>query len=428
MAGSKASRATARKGSPRRPRGRLRAVPPPAPAQRPSLAGVLQILWCERQLSRADIARTTGLSRSTVSEIVGDLLKTRLLAEVGDGPSQGGRRPIVLQFQDDAHGILGIDMGAGHVSATLMNLRGQVIAWEHRHHPVRNDPGGATALMGELSLACLGKWKLGTDRLVGIGVAVPSPVDPKFPDRVSDVVMPAWQGCPVGEDLRKRFRVPVLVDNDANLAALAEHWWGAGRGIREFTYLKVATGVGAGHIIRGEIYRGAHGVAGEIGHLAIDPQGELCICGLRGCLATRVGSRALIARAAALLEAYPGSKLAGGEITIPTLEDAALAGDPLALQVVAEAADYLGIAVAGLMNLMNPARVIIGGGLARLGELLLATLRRSVGSHTLISSIAPTDIVTGELGGRAVALGAATLVLQTALADLRLFRSAEAGS
>jgi len=399
-----------------------------AVAQRPSTGGVLQLLWSERQISRAEIARRTGLSRSTVSEIVGDLLKTRLVAEVGDGASQGGRRPIVLQFQDDAYGILGIDMGAAHIAAALVNLRGQVIAWEHRSHPVRTDPEGAVSLMIELSEACLRQWKLGADRLVGIGVAVPSPVDPKDPDRVSEVVMPAWQGHNVGEALRKRFGVPILVDNDANLGALAERWWGAGRGIDDFTYVKVATGVGAGHIIHGEIYRGAHGIAGEIGHLTIDPQGEPCLCGLRGCLATRVGSRALVAHASALLQGHPESALAGREVTITAIEDAALGGDPLALQVVREAAEYLGIAVAGMLNLMNPARIIIGGGLARLGELLLATLRRSVTGRTLVSSIAPTEIVTSELGARAVALGAATLVLQTALADLRHFRIAAAGN
>jgi len=427
VAGSTASRAAGPKKAEQSARARSRPAAA-AVAQRPSTGGVLQLLWREGRISRAEIARRTGLSRSTVSEIVGDLLKTRLVAEVGDGASQGGRRPIVLQFQDDAYGILGIDMGAAHVAVALVNLRGQVIAWEHRSHPVRTDPVGTVPLMIELSEACLRQWKLGTERLVGIGIGVPSPVDPKDPDGVSEVVMPAWRGHTVGEALRKRFRVPVLVDNDANLGALAERWWGAGRGIDDFTYVKVATGVGAGHIIRGEIYRGASGVAGEIGHLALDPQGELCLCGLRGCLATRVGSRALVARASALLQDHPESTLAGREVTITAIEDAALGGDPLALQVVGEAAEYLGIAVAGMLNLMNPARVIIGGGLARLGELLLATLRRSVSGRTLVSSIAPTEIVTSELGSRAVALGAATLILQTALADLRHFRNAAAGN
>lgn len=399
-----------------------------ASLHRPSAGGVLELIWRERRISRAEIARRTGLSRSTVSEIVDDLLGTRLVAEIGDGPSEGGRRPVVLQFQDDAYGILGIDVGAAHVAVALIDLRGQVLAWEHRAHPVRSDPQGTLALMDELSDACLRRWKLGTDRLGGVGIAVPSPVDPRDPDRVSDVVMPDWTGVHVGERLRERFQVQVFVDNDANLGALAERWWGAGREVDDFAYVKVATGVGAGLIVRKEIYRGAHGVAGEIGHLAIDPQGEPCVCGLRGCLATRVGTRALVARAAALLPSHPESALAGREITTAAIEDAALAGDPLALQVVDEAAEYLGIAVAGMLNLLNPGRVIIGGGLARLGELLLVRLRRSMASRTLVSSIAPTEIVTSELGPRTVAVGAATLVLQNALADLRHFRTAAATS
>jgi len=410
-------------GAPARPRFEVVAT-----LHRPSAGGVLEIVWRERRISRAEIARRTGLSRSTVSEIVEDLLKTWLVAEVGDGPSEGGRRPVVLQFQDDAYGILGIDVGAAHVAAALIDLRGQVLAWDHRAHPVRSDPDGTRVLMAELADACLRRWKLGTDRLAGIGIAVPSPVDPRNPDRVSDVVMPEWEGHPVGEGLRQRFGVPVFLDNDANLGALAERWWGAGREVDDFAYIKVATGVGAGLIVRKEIYRGANGVAGEIGHLAIDPQGERCVCGLRGCLATRVGSRSLIARATALRVEYPDSPLARSEVTTTAIEDAALGGDPLAQRVVDEAADYLGIAVAGMLNLLNPGKVIIGGGLSRLGELLLSRLRRSLASRTLVGSIAPTEIVTSELGPRAVAIGAATLVLQNALADLRHFRTAAARS
>jgi glucokinase-like ROK family protein len=275
--------------------------------------------------------------------------------------------------------------------------------------------------MSELAEACLKGVEGGSRRLVGIGVAVPSPVDPRNPDQVSEVVMPDWRGRSIGQALRSRFGVPVLVDNDANLGALAESWWGAGRGVADFAYLKVATGVGSGHIVKGEIYRGAHGVAGEVGHLVADPQGDPCVCGLRGCLATRVGSRALVARATALLADHPESALAGRELTISVIEDAALAGDAVALQVVREAAEYLGIAVAGVLNLMDPGMVVIGGGLARLGEILLEPLRRSLHHRTLVTSIAPATVTTSQLGPRAVAIGAATLVLQTALADIRHF-------
>ena len=388
---------------------------------RPLSDSVLELLWRLKQASRAEIARRTGLSRSTVSEIVSGLLSTGLVAEVGDGPSRGGRRPILLDFRDDANVILGVDMGASHVSVALTDLRGRVLAWRHADHPVRTDPEGTAALMVDLCQACLDEYGGAANRLMGVGVAVPSPVNPRFPDRLSEVVLPAWADFDLPETLSSRFHVPVFVDNDANLGALAEHWWGAGRGVDDFAYVKVATGVGAGYMIRGEIYRGATGVAGEIGHLTIDPAGEPCVCGNRGCLATFVGSEALVRRALALREAHPESPLNRGEITINALEDAALEDDPLAMQVVREAAGHLGSAIAGVLNLMNPGAVILGGGLSRVGERLVVPVREAVMRRTLLTSVAASRIAASELGPRSIALGAATLVLDEALARPSLF-------
>jgi predicted NBD/HSP70 family sugar kinase len=332
----------------------------------------------------------------------------------------------VLQFDDDAAVILGVDLGATHVAVTLTNLRGSVLAWEHRKHPVRDDPPGALALVTSLAERCLETWGGRHGLLLGAGMAVPSPVDPARPDHLNDLVVPSWKGVNVSQGLRKRFRVPVLLDNDANLGALAERWWGAGRDVDHFAYIKLATGIGAGFFVDGKIYRGASGIAGEVGHLSIDPAGPRCGCGLRGCLVTMVGAPALLRRARELLAEHPGSALAGREFGITILEDAALAADPLALQVVREAAEHLGIGVAGLLNLLNPAVVIVGGGLARLGELLLEPLRETVRRRTLASSIEVSRIVTSQLGGRAVAVGAATLLLQRALSDPRHFPAASA--
>jgi predicted NBD/HSP70 family sugar kinase len=256
---------------------------------------------------------------------------------------------------------------------------------------------------------------------MGIGVAAPSPIDPSHPDRLSEVVLPAWGGELGLQDLADRHGVPLMVDNDANLGALAEHWWGAGRNIDNFAYIKVATGIGVGHVIRGEIYKGATGVAGEIGHFAIDPYGKECLCGLRGCLATLVGGPALVDRAAELLVRVPDSALARGEITVRAIEQHALAGDSLALMVVHEAAEYLGIAVAGMLNLMNPSLVVIGGDLEVLGDLLVAPLAEMVHKRTLVSSVAAAEIRTSELGPDAIAVGAATLVMKAALGDSRYF-------
>ncbi len=226
----------------------------------PSLAdSVLRLIWDERAISRADIARRTGLSRSTVSEVVTELLATRLVDEAGEGASSGGRRPIVLEFQDDACVILGVDMGATHVSVALTDLRGRVLAWENRPFPVRSDPEGTRALIAEFCAECLRSWGGDPARLVGIGIAVPCPVDPRHQGRFSTHVLPAWKGRAGFEALGARFGAPIFIDNDANLGAVAERWWGAGRGFDDFTYIKVATGVGAGHMVGGRIARPLRG-------------------------------------------------------------------------------------------------------------------------------------------------------------------------
>jgi len=397
-------------------------APAPTSARPSALADeVLRMIWTERTISRAEIARRADLSRSTVSELVGFLLSTGLVAEAGVGASRGGRRPINLEFQDEACGIVGLDMGATHLTAVLTDLRGHVLASEYREWPVRTDPDGTRTLAGELISACLARRPDVSGALLGVGIAVPSPVDPRHPERLSPLVLPAWGGRNGFEQLRARFGVPIFIDNDANLGALAEQWWGAGRGVPDFAYIKVATGVGSGHVIDGRVRRGATGVAGEIGHVAIDPRGAPCACGNRGCLVTFVGSTALVDRARTLLPEFPDTTLASVPLTIEAIEAAALADDPLAVQVVSEAAEYLGIAIAGLLNLMNPGAVIIGGGLSRVGHRLLAPLREVVLRRTFVSAVAASEIKHSELGPLGVAVGAATLVLEAALADPSLF-------
>lgn len=382
---------------------------------------VLRLIWRERRTARAEIARRLDLARSTVTEIVRSLLDTGLVTEAGEGTSRGGRPPILLAFEDEALSILGVDIGATHVAVALTDLRGRVLRWEEASHPVRTDPAGTRALVERLCDSCLAAWGKGTDRLVGLGVSVPSPVDPARPGRLAETVLPDWDGELGLERLTQKYDAPLLVDNDANLGALAERWWGAGRQSDDFAYVKLATGIGSGHVIRGTVYRGAKGIAGEIGHVVVDPHGPPCVCGLRGCLTTYVGSDALARQARELLAGHPESRLAGGEPTAERIAEAAIAGDVVGLEVVQEAAAALGIAVAGMLNILNPEMVVFGGGLARVGDLLLDPLRDVIRERTLVSSLAATELRVSELGPRATAIGAATLVLEAALSDPRLF-------
>lgn len=383
---------------------------------------VLNLLWRRREVSRAEIARHTGRSRSTISDLVARLIATGLVKEVGSGESRGGRRPILIGFRDDAGVILGVDLGATHISVILTDLRGLALAWRNRSYPVRSNPGGAGDLALDLCRDCLAEWGGDTNRLIGIGVAVPSPVDPEAPDRVLERIHPAWRGRAILDRLDGAFGVPVFIENDANLGAVAEHSLGKAVGVDDFLYLKVATGVGAGLMIGGAIYRGSTGVAGEIGHIVVDPAGPECVCGSHGCLATFVGTQALVRRTRELLKGPVPSTLAGTDLDIKTIEDAALADDPVALRVVDEAARYLGIAVAGVVNLLNPGSVIVGGSLARAGDRLLLPLREAVLRRTLVASAAASEIRISELGPRATALGAATHVLAASLANPSLFR------
>lgn len=400
-----------------------RAELPAAAAVTPLSHRLLRLLWEEQAISRAEIARRADLSRSTVSDAVTPLLASGLIVESGIGASRGGRRPIVLTFQDDAHVLVGIDIAFAEVRVVVTDLRGRLLAQRQTAHPVGADPVGTRALLVAMVDAALADTGVPPSRLLGIGVALPSPVDPRQPARVHPLALPAWQGRHGLELLESRYGVPVFIDNDANLGALAERWWGAARGIDDFTYIKLATGVGSGHMIDGRIYRGGSGVAGEIGHLTIDPNGLPCNCGNRGCLGTYVGSEALVARARTLAPQVPGTRLSLETLTVTVIEEAALAGDPLAIQLMHEAAEVLGIAVAGVLNLLNPQVVILDGGLARLEEQLLQPLRETVMRRTFVSAVASASIRSSTLGTFGVALGAATLLLMEALRDPMLFPS-----
>jgi predicted NBD/HSP70 family sugar kinase len=377
------------------------------------------LIWRESEISRADLARRTGLSRSTVSDIVEELLVSELIRESGSGDSRGGRPPTLLRFNDQAYLMAGIELGASHVSVVTTDLRGRLRANHRRNHPVVEQPDSSLELIDELLGLCLEGEPPG--RLLGIGVAAPCPVHLDRPGQLDPQLMPLWREVDLLAELRRTHSCPVYLDNDANLGALAERWWGAGRGGQDLAYLKIATGVGAGLILNGDIYRGAKGTAGEIGHIAIDPRGPRCRCGLYGCLGAMVGSQRLLERLDEEIRRGVGTPLSQVEPTIEDMVTAAREGDSLSRRLIAEAGSYLGIAVAGLLNLLNPGVVVLGGSLADAGDILLDPIRDTLQHRTLWRSVTEARILTSELGDAAIAVGAATLVLRHALEDQSLF-------
>lgn len=387
---------------------------------------VLQRIWDQGSVSRAALARTTGLAPSTVSGIVQDLLDRGLIVISHVAPSRGGRPPVALRFGTERFGFVGVDIGASHVRIAVVDADGKTLRADGMAYPAEHDAEGTLALVERLLASAIDSARADGRTVVGVGVSVPSPLDPTHPDQLSARILPAWAGVPVFSRLKTATGLPTWIDNDANVGALAEHWWGAGRATGDMAYIKVATGVGAGLIIGGQVFRGSAGIAGEIGHSAIDPRGPKCRCGLNGCLEAMVGAGALTREVRERLENGTPSMLARVEPGPAAIATAARAQDALALEVLAGAGRSLGIAVANLVNLLNPARVVVGGSLPVLAaEHLLEPMRDAIAQRTLGRSFEATEVVASSLGEDAVVLGAATQVLQAALAAPSLFASQE---
>ena len=375
---------------------------------------LLRMIWQERQATRVELSRKSGLSHSTVSAIVLELERAGLVRTLGATASRGGRPASLIGFCDDSFAVVGVEIGARHVAVALTDLRGRVRHFEERRLAVRKQPRAALDEIRSLIDLSMRAERVPRRRIVGIGVAAPSPVDPAAPGRLAELIFPAWREVDILEHLREAYDLPVFIDNDANLGALAERWWGAGVEGGDLAYIKVGAGVGSGHIIRGELYRGATGTAGEIGHVPVDPNGPMCVCGNRGCLTTFIGSDELAERARELFELKERPTLA-------EIVRRARAGDAAALRLVDEVGDRLGVVIGTLLNLLNMDVVVIGGEISTVGDMLLDAVRRTVKGRALPSAMAHTRIVTSNLGPRAIALGAATLILESALKDYQLF-------
>lgn len=381
-----------------------------------TLSSVIQLIWTEGEISRAEVARRCDLSRSTVSALVQQLIDLGAVREARVGPSQGGRPPVMLRFEHDRYRMIGLDIGATHVTAIVMDPRGRVLSRATAPHAVERDPTGTLRLVDELLTHIHTQAGIAPGQLLGIGVAVPCPVHPAAPGRLSPSILPAWKGIDLAAILTERWGVPTYLENDANLGALGELYWGQGRRAGDFTYVKLATGVGAGLIIDGDIYRGGQGIAGEIGHTAIDGDGPPCRCGLFGCLETMIGSGAIEARYRELRKQL-GEPMGSDTPDLGRIAAAAAAGDPTAVLVIDRAGRHLGAAIANLLNIINPSRIVLSGRLTLAGAALLDPLRQTIAARAMWTNVAAADVVISTLGDDAIPLGAATLVLRTALAD-----------
>ncbi|QSS93764.1 MULTISPECIES: ROK family transcriptional regulator [Streptomyces] len=367
---------------------------------RANLERVVRAVRMAGSLTQAEIARSTGLSAATVSNIVREL-KDGGTVEVTP-TSAGGRRARSVSLSGDAGIVIGVDFGHTHLRVAVGNLAHQVLAEESE--PLDVDASSAEGFdrAEVLVKRLIEATGIGPDKVIGIGLGVPGPIDVESGTLGSTSILPGWTGINPSEELSGRLGVPVYVDNDANLGALGELVWGSGRGVRDLAYIKVASGVGAGLVIDGTIYRGPGGTAGEIGHITLDESGPVCRCGNRGCLETFTAARYVLP----LLQPSHGPGL-----TMERVVQLAREGDPGCRRVIGDVGRHIGSGVANLCNLLNPSRVVLGGSLAEAGELVLGPIRDSVSRYAIPSAARQLSVLPGALGGRAEVLGALALVL-----------------
>lgn len=368
---------------------------------------VIGVLREKGAASRADISRVSGLSRSTVSNVVAELIAGGLAREADEAlPASGGTgRPAVPVLLDPSAGAaLGLEIGHDGVRAVVCDLAHNVLAERRRVGGLESKEATkvidlAVRVAGE----ALDEAGVPIGLLVGATTSVPSPVDPVTGIVGTEAVVLSLAGLPLGEMLASRLGVLVQVENDANLCALGESFFGGGAGHETLVFVKLSRGIGAGLIIGGKLHRGLHGGAGELGHTPVAPEGPVCRCGNRGCLEAVAGAQAVLEHVASRFASPP---------TIAEVVALALEGDTLCRRAFRDAGGVLGSALATVCNLLNPSAIVIGGEMAAAWRFMEAPLHDALDRAAIHSAAIGVTVMPSSLGARAEVLGAVASVLR----------------
>ncbi len=410
----------------------------PEPAPLPdetldALAVVLDTIRRGRARSRADIVEVTGLSRGVVAGRVAELLDRGLIAEGDPGPSTGGRPPRQLTFRGDAGHVLVADLGATSIDVAVTTLDGRILAHIGEPADIASGPDVVLDRVDELFEDLLGPGRRLSGRLWGVGIGVPGPVEFRTGRPISPSIMPGWDGYPARERFAERYGAPVWVDNDVNVLALGEWRSGVAAGHQNVIVVKIGTGIGAGVISDGRLHRGAQGSAGDVGHIHVsDDRSVVCRCGNTGCLEAFAGGEAIARDALAAARAGRSARLAAvlaarGHLTAEDVARAASSGDPLAMDLLQAAGRRVGLMLASVVNFFNPSLVVIGGGVAQSGDVLLTAIRDVVYGRGLPLATRDLQIQRSSLGSLAGVIGASVMVVDQLFSRESLARWVVAG-
>jgi glucokinase-like ROK family protein len=410
----------------------------PTPDHVDSLATVLDLVRSGTARTRPEIGRMSGLGRTVVTQRVNQLIECGLLEEGSLGPSSGGRAPRELRFRAHAGVVLAAELGATSVAVGVSDLTGQVLTQLEEPTDIALGPDEVLGHLEELFDRLLSEVASSTSSETpstwGIGIGLPGPVEFATGRPSAPPIMPGWDGYPVRDRLARRFNAPVWVDNEVNTMALGELRAGSAKGQRDILYVKIGTGIGAGLISGGQLHRGSQGCAGDIGHAAVtEDTSVVCRCGNTGCLEAFAGGAALAREGLAAATEGRSEFLAEvlaetGTVRAVDLSRAAQSGDHASVALLTQAGRLVGSLLATLVSFYNPALVIIGGGVAGSGDLLLAAVRESVYRRSLPLATRELRIARSTLSDEAGLVGAAFMVIDELFTPERLGCWIEIGS
>jgi predicted NBD/HSP70 family sugar kinase len=365
-----------------------------------SAGAMLGLIRSGQARSRAEIARVTGLSPTTVAQRVDVLIDAGYVREAGMGVSQGGRRPRALEVDPTTGVVCAVDLGSQHATFGLLDLSGRLIATRRERIDIAEGVEPILTWMVGVADALVAEHAEPGQRLRGFGIGVPGPVDSRTRTLVSPSRMPGWNGVDVAAAVTDLTGLPTVVDNDANLMALGEH--GLDRSVADLVFVKVGSSIGCGVIASGSLHHGHHGMAGDISHVTVpDAPPVLCSCGRTGCLDAVAGGRAIV------------RALRDAGVQVDSVDDVlALARDahPLATRMLREAGTRVGRVLATIMNFFNPQRLVLGGILGE-AEAFVAGVRSAIYLECLPMITDELEIVVSQAKEQAGILGAGGLVL-----------------
>lgn len=366
---------------------------------------VLDALRIHRELSRSDIARITGLTTGTITNITNKLLELDLIREIGASSSaSGGRKPVLLQINDDGAYSIAVDIRTTSIEIRLVDLRATTIE-SIKKDGIFNMEDGMKVIIDSIDSLREEDFLQG-EKLLGVGISIPGWLDYQSGRIIKIPNLAGWDNYPIKDELEDVLNLPVFIENDANLSALAELWFGKGKAYDHMIYVLIEDGIGSGFILNRQVYRGNGVSVGELGHLPISSEDRMCNCGNKGCLDT-------ISSAMAMVDRYKEVK--NESITFDDFIELVKREDELALQIIKEAADNLGIGISILLNLFHPQAIIIGGKVVDSIPSFVTYVKQTVAKKTLFPMLQNMVILTSDLEDNSTILGAVALVYQSTL-------------